>query len=157
MKNVRKISALLAVFMVFVVSSPVMAQPSSGITEEKDLPKRGSLSKSITDVHDSRAVDGPWGGLDAQGGAAAPISGSVSRINQTLWRMKVFNNSDDTYSIDVAVNQFNKQGTKTKSDSFSYTLKPRQSAERDINAPAHTDQASLDLVSWKKLTPPAVK
>jgi hypothetical protein len=120
-------------------------------SEEKVLPRSGSLSQTISGVHGSRAVSEPWGGTDTQGKDQPPISGSVSRISPTRWVMRIFNNSSDAYSVDLSVVQLNRQGNKIKSDSFSYSLKPGQTAERDIAASSLTEQCSLDLRSWKKL------
>lgn len=127
-------------------------ESKEGSKKEQELPKSGSLSSTISGVHGSRNVPGPWGGSSARTeDKAAPISGSVSKVSAREWRARIFNNSEDTYSVNLAVHQFDRNDKKIKSDSFSYTLKPGQSVDRPISALATTEQCSLDLLSWKKL------
>ena len=150
----KQISNLLNFLIILSLSFFFSSALSAEEKKEKptpELPKSGSLSSTVSGVYDSRVVPGPWGGVDPSGESSSPISGSVSRVSANKWVMKVFNNSDDTYSVNLAVHQFNLTGSKIKSDSFSYNLKPGESAQRDITSLAQTEQCSLDLVSWRKI------
>jgi hypothetical protein len=118
---------------------------------EKDLPKRGVLSSTNVGGYGSREVDEPWG-FDDSGRETAPITGSVSRQGGR-WVARIFNNHpDNTYSADVQVNLFNRNGTKVQSGSFSLTLKPGQSVERTVSGPANVESANVELKGWKNLT-----
>jgi|GEM_PF-1810736 len=137
------------------------AKASRGEVKEKkeELPKSGVLSRSLGTGYQSTNVDMPWGsdGKDSAGGAASgrpPISGSVSKVSPAQWLMRVFNNSEDSYSVNLRVIQRDMRGTVLKSDSFSYNLRPGQKAERSISSYRNTADAELNLVSWKKLSPP---
>lgn len=151
-------STLALLFAVFLTSFAFAEEPAAPAEvpaeaapkKQKDLPRSGSLSSSISGIHDSRAIPGPWGGVDVKGETASPITGSVSKISANKWQMRVFNNSEDSYSVSLAVHQYNRVGTKIKSDSFSYSLRPGASAERTLSSLAETEQCTLDLVNWKK-------
>lgn len=119
--------------------------------QKKELPKSGSLSSSITGGYQNRAVAEPWGGTDSQGENVAPISGSVFRNGPRDWKMTIFNNSDDTYSVSVEVAQYGSTGNKIKGDNFSYTLRPRGSEERLVTGNDKTKDAQLNLRSWRKI------
>lgn len=116
-----------------------------------NLPKSGSLSRSFTGVHGNRSVSEPIGGIDVRGTDPAPISGSCSKITPRKWRMKVFNNSEETFSVNVEVEQRSSAGARLKGDSFSYTLAPGKSEERDLAAYANTADCVLNLKSWKRV------
>ena len=97
-------------------------------------------------------VDIPWGENVLSEEPTSPITGSVSRVSPGQWVMRVFNNSEDRYSVNLEVAQYNIRGAKIKGDSFSYTLKPKETAERPINAESSTDRCELNLKSWKNLS-----
>ena len=82
----------------------------------------------------------------------APVSGSVSKISDREWRMRLFNNTDDDYSVDVKVQQNNASGNTLKYDNFSYRLKAKQSVERSVSSTPATADAQLVLLNWKNLT-----
>ncbi len=138
------LSALLAIIFIAQNSSAQDEKP------EKKLPKSGSLSISSSGTSASKNFPDPWGADNVVDSNSAPITGSVSKISPTNWVAKVFNNSDDTYSVSLAVYQYDRRNTKIKSDSFSYTLRPRESAERPISTSMNTEQCELDLLSWNK-------
>ena len=148
----------------FAVSLTISGPAGTALAEQgkgngkpkEEFPKSGVLSRSVTTGYDSRNVEMPWTKKGASTGLdeVAPISGSVSKISNKQWRMKVFNNTEDTYSVSLKVVQVTASGSYLKSDSFSYTLKPKQSEERTVSSTEATADASLELLSWKKLTPP---
>jgi hypothetical protein len=120
--------------------------------KEEELPKSGSLSTSIsTRNRNSTSVAEPWGGVNIQGKDASPISGSVSKT-QKGYVARMFNNSEDTYSVSVRVVQLGKNDNTLKTDSFSMTLKPGQSMERPVSAAPGVFSADLKLENWRKLT-----
>ncbi len=123
--------------------------------KKKDpLPKSGTLSRSMSKGYQSTNVDMPWNKKNIGAGleVEAPISGSVSKLSSTQWVAKVFNNTEDTYTADLKVVQRNDRGVPIKSDSFTMTLKGKQSDSRFISATPATDDASLELVNWKNLS-----
>jgi len=122
--------------------------------EEDELPGSGTLSVSGVGGFEGKTVDGVWGGLDGKGDQKAPISGSVSRAGRDKWVMRLFNNSEDKYSVNVEVVQQDEAGKSIKKDRYSYTLSAGESKERSINARANTEQCQLNLTSWKNLSPP---
>jgi len=123
------------------------------VESSKDLPKTGDLAASLSGGYGSRELAEPWGGVDERGDETSPITGSISKRNTREWTMRVFNNSDDPYSVQLQVQLYGRTGGATKTDTFSYSLKPKSSAERTILAPVGTEEARLALLSWKNLAP----
>jgi len=134
------------------LQAPV-ADAAPNTESSSELPKSGELSASLSGGYGKRQLAEPWGGVDERGETNSPITGSVSKKNAREWTMRVFNNSDDPYSVQLQVNMYGRTGGKTKSDSFSYTLKPKGSVERGLVAPTGTEEAKLSLLSWKNLAP----
>jgi len=148
-------------FLFIVVAiSLLFCLPISGVAEgkkaevKKELPQSGSLSSSRIGGGEGVAVEGAWGGVEPFAAEKNPITGSVSRRNVRDWIMKVFNNSEDTYRVTVAVVQLDKGNKKLKSNTYSYTLKGGESKEREFTARPGTEQCALELKNWKNLTPP---
>lgn len=142
----RKFS--LCAVCVMLSASLAYAAPDA---PKKELPRSGTLSGTSVSGTGGKSVDAPWGSEDVINGGA-PISGSVSKVSERQWNMRIFNNSEDTYSVDLEVAQLNERNTKVKSDHYSYTLRPKQTAERSISAYSNTKQCTLNLLSWKNLT-----
>lgn len=138
--------ALLLLVAVFMAGTALAGTGNEA--QKKELPRQGSLSFS-GGMSDGK-IAMPWGS-DEEG--SSPITGSVSKIGQDTWVMKVFNNSEDTYSVNLKVVQLNSQNRQVKSDSFSYTLKARQKVERNVSAAPGSVRGELKLESWKNLTP----
>ena len=135
----------------FLALSAFLCLATALFAEEQELPKSGMLSETITGTHDSLSVPGPWGGLNREGGAAAPVSGSVSRASAGQWIMRLFNNSGESYNVDVAVVQYDRMGKSVKRDSFSYSLRPNQSVDRSVSSTLNSENAALELIRWKKV------
>ncbi|MCO6431688.1 MAG: hypothetical protein J5J00_12585 [Deltaproteobacteria bacterium] len=150
--QVALVSGFLFVSLSFLVSQSALAAAGDEKKKEDSLPRSGSLSSTITGSYGSQQVPEPWGGTDVAGQGTAPISGSVSKGPSGQWIMRIFNNSDETYSVDVSVTQYNRSGASLKKDFFSATLRPAQSSDRTISNAPNSENASLELVSWKKLT-----
>ncbi|RIL09229.1 MAG: hypothetical protein DCC75_07015 [Proteobacteria bacterium] len=151
MKGIRYLLILAGLMLVSCL--PLQAEEEEG-DAEANLPKSGVLSRSVKGGYQSKDVNVPWGTEESPAKETSPITGSVSKLSDKAWKMKLFNNSEEsTYSADVRVNQYNLRGVKIKSDYFSYTLKPGESTERDVSASASTVDSQLELVSWKNLTP----
>lgn len=142
----------------YLLTALITSLSLQAIAEDKSkdkaaLAKSGTLSSSIdAGFADTKAAE-PWGG-DAIGAQAAPISGSVSRLNQREWGLYILNESEDKYRLHVEVAQYSKTGRKIKGDSFSYTLKPGAKVQRTVRSAQGTQRADLKLKSWKNLTPP---
>lgn len=123
----------------------------------KELPQSGDLAASLSGGFGRRQLEEPWGGVDERGEDRSPITGSISKRGTREWVMRVFNNSAEPYSVQLQVNMFGRTGGKTKSDTFSYTLKPQSSVERTLVAPTGTEEARLSLLGWKNLAPKVQK
>ena len=144
----RLATNLLVALLCFSVSRAEADSKEKG----KDLPKSGNLSTSFISGAASSSVPDPFGGVDIGDEGSAPITGSVSRIDADTWRMRVFNNSQDVYSVNLGVAQRDDRGATLKTDNFSYTLKPGSSAEETIQSASGALEAALDLRSYRKLT-----
>ena len=139
---------LLSIVITVLLATTALAQTGTA-AKKKELPREGSLSFSGGMGGETGiGVAMPWGS-DNEG--SAPITGSVSKSGPDTWMMRVFNNSEEPYSVSLKVLQFNPQGTQVKSDSFSYTLKPGQKAERSVSAGSGSTRGELKLESWKNL------
>lgn len=145
-----KLIHYLSVVIVCLATTSVFAAPAE--KKEKELPKSGTLSTSATSGSVNSKVPDVWGSDNDSKESAAPISGSVSKSDASNWEMKVFNDSDDTYSVNLSVIQKNERGAQVKTDAYSYTLKPKQSERRKITAGVGATSASLDLRSFNNLT-----
>jgi hypothetical protein len=141
-------------------ATPAVATPAASATpqaspnkkKQRKLPASGELSSSSSGGYGSHTVGDVWGGVDAAGKQTAPIGGSVSKVSPREWKASVTNNSSkDTYSVDVRVSIFNARGNKIKGDSFSFRLKPKQSASRSMTNPSGGTEATLSLEHWKKI------
>ncbi len=143
----HRLASLLIVATLCGTYAPTFAAP-----KERELPKSGQLSTSVTSGAATTTVPDPFGGIDVSDGEPAPITGSVSRIDAENWRMRVYNNSQDTYSVNLGVQQRDDTGMTIKTDNFSYTLKPGASAEQSIIAASGAMEADLNLRSYRKLT-----
>jgi hypothetical protein len=135
--------------MMFVVVSFATAE----VRKDKDLPKSGSLSSTRMTGQVSNAVPEPFGVVDPSGKEISPITGSVSRINNDTWQMKVYNNSKvDSYSVDIEVIQRDDGGRVVKKDAYTYNLKPQSNNGRQISSGLNARQAELNLVKYKNVT-----
>jgi len=125
---------------------PTLAPPTP-----TPLPQKGVLSRSATENYNTKLVDAPWGGGGDSAGTP-PIAGSVSRKSEREWVAKLFNNSDDAYSVSVEVIQMDKAGKRERLDSFSTRLSAKGAYERSLTATERTADAQLNLVRWKNLS-----
>jgi hypothetical protein len=150
MNRIAKYFIVLAICpLVAVYAMAAPAANSKATATPTPLPKSGTLSGSYTGGPGKTAVDGNWGsGNEIE--SKSPISGSVSRASGNNWTMKVFNNSKDSYSVDVSVLQLASDGSKIKEDHYSYNLGPSKSEQRSISAQSNTANCSLKLNNWRK-------
>ena len=147
----RVIAAFISTCVVIATSS--FGHADTAKPKNTPLPKRGTLSVSGGGGGQDYSIPGEWGGSDASTGDAPPVSGSVSRINKETWQVRMFNNSKDAYSANVAVIQTDDAFKQVKSDYFSVTLKPGEKDTRTFPAGAGSKSAELKLQGWKNLTP----
>ena len=119
--------------------------------KKRELTKSGVLAQTHSSGTTGTGVEVPWG-TDVLKDKPAPISGSVSRVGVRDWSMKLFNNSEDTYSASVEVVQMTRGGKRLKSDHYSYTLKAKQSAERKFSTNQSVTDCALNLTKWKNLS-----
>jgi hypothetical protein len=153
---------LAALASVSLLASPALGQTTGSPAAAPELtvppeptptplPQRGLLSKSSTFGYNTKLVESTWGSEDS-GKNEAPIAGSVSKRSDREWVARLYNNSNDVYSVSVEVRQLNAQGKRERSDSFSARIEPQGSYERSLSSTARTVDAELELRSWKNLS-----
>lgn len=137
-----------ALVVISVLSCVAVAQEGT----KKKLPQEGILSSTARAGYADKQVGGLWGNEFGQGGAAAaPISGSVSRVSPKEWRATIKNSSKESVSISAQVLQYSANGSQVKSDSLSSTLQPSETFTRGFSASVTSTDATLKLTSWKIL------
>lgn len=125
------------------------AVPAEKQDPYKDLPKRGSLAGSIDSGYGNTTVEGPWGGVDTEGENSSPIQGSVTKLDERTWLLKLFNNAEDKFRVNVEVVQYNLQNKRVKSNNFSFSIAGGESVERRITASPVTAHCVVNLRDWK--------
>ena len=143
-----RVTDLLAIAVLLLV--PLIDGSAQIVRKEDDLPKSGNLSTSIISGASNAKIPDPFGSVDFSGTEKAPITGSVSRVDADTWRLRVFNNAKDTYTVNLGVVQRDLDGRTVKSDNFSYTLKSGGSQEQDIQSSPAAMGADLNLRSYHK-------
>jgi hypothetical protein len=116
------------------------------------LPKSGLLAVSSLSGAGNTITSDAFGGEDFTGANVAPITGSVSRVGESSWVCKVFNNSSDEYSINVDLKQLDLDSHQVKFGSYSFRLKPGASDQITVEAGFNARRAELWLRSYKNLT-----
>ncbi len=159
----RAASSLFNVMMFFVASASAIfladvswVSAQTGTSEAKaptptPLPQSGVLSRSSTFGYNTKIVEGAWGS-ESDASSKPPITGSISKVSDREWVAKLFNNSEDTYTVSVEVKQMNAAGKRERSDSFSARLGPNENTERTLGATARTVDAELELRNWKNIS-----
>ena len=135
-----------------VATAAFVSSAEAQIQDPSKLPSSGNLSTSLKSGAASAEVPEPFGGDDISGDQLAPITGSVSRATRDSWSMKVFNNTQDEYSVDLDVFQLNMAGQTVKTDSYSYRLKPGSSEQEMISAGIGARDAELNLRHYRNLS-----
>jgi hypothetical protein len=132
--------------------APVVVAPANTPTPPKEtpLPQQGVLSSTSLSGTTGTRRDGQWGDTNPMSKDKPPVSASLSRLNNQLWLLRLFNNSEEAYSVDLQVVQYNAKGTKIKSDSFSYYLRAGQKEDRKITGMFNTARADVLLTGWSK-------
>jgi len=112
--------------------------------KKKEFPKSGVLSMVVPQGFGRTGIS-TISSPDLENDELPPIAGSVRRSGADSWIAKVSNNTEDSYSTSIRINQLSETGSIIKSDSFSYTLKPKGSVERTFSALASSKGAQLIL------------
>lgn len=146
-------SLFLIAGLLFVIGVSEAQEGMKGV----DLPKSGVLSDTFASGRSGVTAPGTWGDSNVLSSDPAPISGSVSKLSNNKWQMRLFNNSEDPYSVSVEVRQIDTNRVVQRRDTFSYTLKPKQSVEREVTAYSPGVDCALELLKWKNLSPPKKK
>ncbi len=133
------------------VTKPALAPSVTPTPDEMaKLPKRGVIASTASG--DFGAVgNSTWENTDLSGDSKPPISASVSKIGADSWKLRVFNNGKDAYSFTVRVAQKAASGSGTKSDSFTFSLKPGEKAERVVPTGSGTTDVQVILESFKRI------
>jgi len=113
---------------------PPAADPSKAVPEKKEEKpetiKTGVIASS-TKTGSFAAIDVETSGA-APGDEASVISASVLRPKRDVCIAKVMNNGTKPYSVNFAVEGVNQRGAKTLNTSYSATIPPKGSIERQI-------------------------
>jgi len=115
------------------------------------LPPRGPLASTTNRGYGTQSSPSQWGGFELEGKHNSPVTASVYRGKRTNWELKVFNNSDDFYTVTIALEQLGKSDVKVKVDSFTFSLKAGEHQSRSVPMSASAMGAVANLVSWKKV------
>jgi hypothetical protein len=132
--------------------SPLLAQDAapSATPAATALPQRGALASTTDRGYGTQASPSQWGGFELEGKHNSPITAAVSRGKAGTWELSVFNNSEDRYTVTVALEQVGKSGGRLKSDSFTMALKGGEKQRRSVPAQATATGATVNLVRWSK-------
>jgi len=140
------------------VSAAVLLLASTAFAEDKtvspaarELPKSGLLATSSISGASSTIIGDTFGGEDLFGKELPPVTGSVSRKDDSTWTMSVSNNSQDRYFLNLDLIQKNEAGTGVKFSSYSYLLKPGQTERQSVQAGTNSSRAELHLRSYRKI------
>ena len=146
-KRARMKALLMVLASTLVTYSVVVAED-----KKAPLPKSGLLAVSSISGAGNTITSDAFGGEDFSGANVAPITGSVSRVGESSWVCKVFNNSKDEYSINIDLKQLDLSGSQVKFGSYSFRLKPGASDQITSEAGLNARRAELWLRSYKNLT-----
>lgn len=136
-----------------VVASVALAQEGG---KQEELPRSGTLSATGAGGGDETvSLPGSWGfdPAEAFNAEKSPITGSVFRGDGQDWKVNVVNNSDDRYSANLEVIQYDASRRSVKRDSFGVTLSGHEKSHRSFRARTNAATAELKLTSWKNLSP----
>lgn len=134
------------------VASLAKSSPSASATPDEmaKLSKQGILASTVGGQYGT-ARQGTWADVDTAGESKAPISASISRQGGSGWKLAVYNNGENAYSFSVRVVQLTQGGSKAKTDSFTFSLKPGERAERQMSSGSGAVGAQVVLESYKRL------
>jgi hypothetical protein len=139
----------------FTIVFATLISASIGMADDAKpakLPKNGLLAVSSLSGAGNTITSDAFGGEDFTGANVAPITGSVSRVGDSSWICKVFNNSSDEYSINVDLKQLDLNGGQVKFGSYSFRLKPGASDQITVESGLNARRAELWLRSYKNVT-----
>ena len=133
---------LVVLLLPLLLSSSAFAQDAGEKKEEKKKETRlgniaGSGSTNLT-------TSSNFVGEDSYGSDQNPITGSAS-IKQGVCVARIYNNSDERYSVSVKVRGLNKNGKQTDYRTFSVTLGPKGNKEEKAKFGGSTTSCQLDL------------
>ena len=153
---IREAKAVVGLFLVvgLAVSSLSYAAPATDTEKDrlKKLPRKGTLSSSITGGTAATTADGNWG-VDSTATESAPIGGSASKISKTQWLRKVTNNSQKrSFKVKVELVQTDVKGNRLKGNHYTYTLKPGEETSQRVDVLANTANCTLNLDDWSEVS-----
>jgi hypothetical protein len=134
----------IALLILFAVSQVTADEKED--KEKKVYRKSGTLAAATTSRNGS--VDA-WNDTDPSGKEKQPLDGSISKVGEGKWELRLFNNSEDPVQATAAVMQFDKLEKQIKRDVFSYTVPGKQSITQSVSGLATTSSCKLELLDWK--------
>ncbi len=139
---------LLGLYLIIVLTVPVVALAADQEEEEDTLPSSGIIASSQSIGNQGAAVDNPYSGVDK-----SAVSGSVSRMGADKLKASLFNNSKEgKFAINAVVEQVNDSGRVVKKDYLNAVLNPGGTISRTFNFREGT-QPRLRIASLRDLTP----
>lgn len=97
------------------------------------------------------SMGSPWGTDDKfEASAVAPITASITRINDREWQLTVTNNSEDKFRVSLQLEQFANLNRRVKTDHYSYSLNAKQTVQRRVPAHPQSAQAQVKLRKWDR-------
>jgi len=114
-------------------------------------PQRGILASTSDRGYGTQSNPAQWGGMELEGKNTPAVTASVARGARSNWDLKVFNNSEDIYTVTIALEQLDKAGARLNVDSFTFSLKAGQKQSRSVPATLRSTGAVANRVSWKKV------
>lgn len=143
-------SLILIVFISLSFISGLAVAQDSGEKKE-GLPSSGRLAGSSVGGYGHTGFEGAWGGENLTGENASPVSASVNRQDKQNWLVRVFNNSEDEYKLNLLIEQKDDTSRRLKSNPLSVSLKAGEAFERSIRAHVLAAHATVNLTRWSKI------
>ncbi|MCB0337627.1 MAG: hypothetical protein KDD62_15030 [Bdellovibrionales bacterium] len=144
----KRTASLLTILWLVFPAVLLAENAAEGKAKDPEFSQQGLLAGTAQGATGNTQLGG-WG-AGSTGGPAAPIGGSVSKDGRN-WKVRVVNNSEDTYRANFDAVQLDKLNKKLKSNPFSATLKGGEKLERVIKAHPTAQHCNLQIKSWKKV------
>lgn len=119
----------------------------------KKLPKMGVLASTGGGALSNYDAPDVWGGNDISGDEEPPIMASIVRTSPEKWTVNITNTTDDPYSISIRFTQTADGGRSLNSNSFSFSLRPKESASESVTANSSSTGGIVTLTNWKNNAP----
>lgn len=134
-------------FLVVLLLLPILSFAES---EEAVMPKTGTLAATTNVPVGQATQDGPAGGNSLDEATVNPLTASVSRVADGEYEYKVFNNSEDQYTVSLDLIAKDADGRTVRRGASSASLSAGKSVTRTMRVPSNTANVSIEMRNWKK-------